>query len=76
MHVPRENKPRRCWLFRPWPPIDDKEHHYHFQILALDKTLDIPPGSDRDQVLAAAEGHVVAKGELIDTYAQMVKPPK
>ncbi len=62
--------------FGPRPPVGDKQHHYHFQILALDKMLDIPPGADRDQVLAAAEGHVIAKGELIGTYAQTVKPPK
>jgi Raf kinase inhibitor-like YbhB/YbcL family protein len=62
--------------FGPRPPVGDKQHHYHFQILALDKMLDIPPGADRDQVLAAAEGHVIAKGELIGTYAQTVNPPK
>jgi Raf kinase inhibitor-like YbhB/YbcL family protein len=62
--------------FGPRPPVGDKPHRYHFQILALDKMLDIPPGADRDQVLAAAEGHVIAKGELVGTYAQMVKPPK
>ena len=62
--------------FGPRPPVGDKQHHYHFQILALDKMLDIPAGADRDQVLAAAEGHVIAKGELIGTYAQTVEPPK
>jgi len=62
--------------FGPRPPVGDKPHRYHFQILALDKMLDIPPGADREQVLAAADGHVIAKGELVGTYAQMVKPPK
>jgi Raf kinase inhibitor-like YbhB/YbcL family protein len=62
--------------FGPRPPVGDKPHHYHFQILALDTTLDVPPGADRDQVLKAAEGHVMAKGELIGTYAQEVRPPK
>jgi phosphatidylethanolamine-binding protein (PEBP) family uncharacterized protein len=36
----------------------------------------VPPGADRDQVLKAAEGHVIAEGELVGTYAQTVKPPK
>ena len=62
--------------FGPRPPVGDKPHRYHFQILALDTMLDIPPGSDRDQLLAAVEGRVIAKGELVGTYAQTVEPPK
>ena len=48
------------------PPVGDKQHHYHFQILALDRMLDIPPGADRDQVLAAAEG-------IADAYRGVVR---
>jgi Raf kinase inhibitor-like YbhB/YbcL family protein len=62
--------------YGPRPPVGDKPHHYHFQILALDATLDLPAGADRDQVLKAASGHVIAKGELVGTYAQAIKPPK
>jgi Raf kinase inhibitor-like YbhB/YbcL family protein len=62
--------------YGPRPPVGDKPHHYHFQVLALDTTLDVPPGADRDQVLKAADGHVIAKGELVGTYAQNIKPPK
>jgi Raf kinase inhibitor-like YbhB/YbcL family protein len=62
--------------FGPRPPVGDKAHHYHFQILALDTTLRVPAGADRDAVLKAADGHVLAKGELVGTYAQTVKPPK
>lgn len=60
----------------PRPPVGDSPHHYHFQILALDKMLDLPAGADRDEVLKASEGHVLAKGLLVGTYAQSVKPPK
>ncbi|KGQ18491.1 L-sorbosone dehydrogenase [Lysobacter dokdonensis DS-58] len=60
----------------PRPPAEDPAHHYHFQVLALDTTLDLPIGADRDQLLKAAQGHVIAKGELIGTYDQDQKPMK
>jgi Raf kinase inhibitor-like YbhB/YbcL family protein len=56
--------------FGPRPPIGDPDHHYHFQIFALDKQLDVLPGSDRDTVLAAAKGSVIAKGELVGLFSQ------
>jgi len=62
--------------FGPRPPVGDPPHHYHVQVLALDRELDLPPGSDRDAVLAAARGHVLAKGELVGTYAQSIEPPR
>jgi Raf kinase inhibitor-like YbhB/YbcL family protein len=62
--------------FGPKPPVGDPAHHYHFQVLALDQMLDIPPTSDRDAFLAAASGHVIAKGELVGIYQQKIEPPK
>jgi len=62
--------------FGPQPPVGDPPHRYSFQVLALDTLLDLPLGADRDQVLAAAKGHVIAKGELSGTYQQQVRPPK
>ncbi|AXK72805.1 YbhB/YbcL family Raf kinase inhibitor-like protein [Lysobacter sp. TY2-98] len=53
--------------FGPRPPAGDAPHHYHFQIFALDRTLDLPAGATRDQVVAAMSGHVIAKGELVAT---------
>jgi Raf kinase inhibitor-like YbhB/YbcL family protein len=60
----------------PRPPVGDPPHHYHFQILALDALLQLPLGASRDDVLAAVKGRVIAKGELVGTYRQEVKPPK
>lgn len=60
----------------PRPPAEDPPHHYHFAVLALDTMLELPPGADRDAVLAAAKGHVIAKGELVGTYDQDQKPMK
>jgi Raf kinase inhibitor-like YbhB/YbcL family protein len=62
--------------FGPKPPVGDSAHHYHFQVVALDSMLDIPPTSDRDAFLTAASGHVLAKGELIGLYEQKIEPPK
>lgn len=56
--------------FGPEPPKGDKPHSYHFQLLALDTMPDLPLGATRDQLLAAANGHVLATGELVDTYAE------
>jgi len=52
----------------PHPPAGDPPHHYHFQVLALDRMIDTPAGGTRDEVLAAAKGHVVAKGEVVGTF--------
>lgn len=56
--------------YGPRPPVGDTPHHYHFQVLALDRQLDLPLGATRDQVLAAAAGHVIATGDLVGTYAE------
>jgi Raf kinase inhibitor-like YbhB/YbcL family protein len=62
--------------FGPKPPVGDPPHHYHFEVFALDTTLDLEPGSPRDDVLAAAKRHIIGKGELVGTFAQAVKPLK
>lgn len=60
----------------PKPPVGDPPHHYHFQLLALDALLDLNPTADRDQLLAALQGHVIGKGELVGVYQQKIDPPK
>ena len=60
----------------PRPPVGDKPHRYYFQFFALDTMLDVPAGADRDQLLEAMNGHVIAKGQLMGKYQQAVKPPK
>jgi Raf kinase inhibitor-like YbhB/YbcL family protein len=62
--------------FGPRPPVGDPPHHYHFQVFALDSALEVPPGAERDDVLKAMNGHVLAAGELVGTYQQTVEPPK
>jgi Raf kinase inhibitor-like YbhB/YbcL family protein len=62
--------------YGPRPPVGDPPHHYHFQVFALDSELSVPAGADRDDVLEAMRGHVLAEGELVGTYQQTVAPPK
>lgn len=53
--------------FGPKPPSG--VHHYHFLIFALDAPLTLGPEARRDTLVGAMRGHVLAKGELIGTYA-------
>jgi Raf kinase inhibitor-like YbhB/YbcL family protein len=62
--------------FGPRPPAGDPPHHYHFQVFALDTELDVQPGSERDEVLRAMSGHVLAAGELVGTFQQEQEPAK
>lgn len=57
--------------FGPKPPVGDPPHNYHFQIFALDvATLGLDPGARREDVLSAMKGHVLAKGEIVGTFAR------
>jgi Raf kinase inhibitor-like YbhB/YbcL family protein len=49
----------------PCPPIG--RHRYFFKLYALDAAIDAGAG-DKAAALAAADGHVLARGELIGTY--------
>ena len=62
--------------YGPKPPVGDPPHHYHFQVLALDTTLEVRPGATRDEVLKAAKGHLIAKGSVTGTYQQNDPPLK
>lgn len=53
--------------FGPRPPAGG-DHHYHFQVFALDTMLDLEPSAGRKEVLAAIKGHILAKGDLIGVF--------
>jgi Raf kinase inhibitor-like YbhB/YbcL family protein len=56
--------------FGPRPPIGDPAHHYHFQLFALSGPLELRIGASREDLLAALAGKVLARGEVVGTYAQ------
>jgi len=45
-------------------------HHYFFKVYALDTELPIKPGATKEQLLKAMEGHILAQGPLMGTYAR------
>jgi Raf kinase inhibitor-like YbhB/YbcL family protein len=73
-HVPRaqqgSNSRSEIGYFGPRPPPGDEPHPYHFQVFALDRTLSLPSGFNRHALLQAMQGHVLAKGDLIGTFAR------
>ena len=50
----------------PCPP--DGRHHYFFKVYALDKMLDLKKGADKNSLIKAMKGHILAHGELIGLY--------
>jgi Raf kinase inhibitor-like YbhB/YbcL family protein len=55
-------------IYRGPAPPPGKTHHYHFVVYALDASLDLKPGLTRADLLAAIQGHVIGRGELVATY--------
>lgn len=53
----------------PHPP-DAKPHHYHFELFALDARLNLPADADRDRLVTAMNGHVLAKGQLVGVFTK------
>ncbi|HWE27014.1 MAG TPA: YbhB/YbcL family Raf kinase inhibitor-like protein, partial [Polyangia bacterium] len=54
--------------YGPEPPPGHGVHHYHFQVFAVDRALDVRTPADRDALVQALRGHVVGWGELVGTY--------
>lgn len=52
----------------PCPPSGT--HQYFFRLYAVDKLLDLPPGTSAETVRAAIQGHVVAQAELMGRYSR------
>jgi Raf kinase inhibitor-like YbhB/YbcL family protein len=54
----------------PWPPFNDERlHHYHFQVYALDvPSLGLDGEFTLDDVRAAIDGHDLDQGELVAEY--------
>jgi Raf kinase inhibitor-like YbhB/YbcL family protein len=61
---------RQVGYFGPRPPVDGKLHAYHFRIFALDAALNLDAGLNKEQLMAAIEGHVLGTGMLMGHYEQ------
>lgn len=70
------NTPGRIGYYGPKPPAGDPPHRYHTQVFALDRELDLVAGSDRDALLAAMRGHVLAEGVLVGTFQRPQDPKR
>jgi Raf kinase inhibitor-like YbhB/YbcL family protein len=53
----------------PRPPAGTGDHHYHFEVFALDTVLELPISASREDVIAAMGGHVLASGEAVGLAA-------
>lgn len=53
----------------PCPPPGGP-HRYRFELYALDVEPDLGPGASADRLLQGMEGHVLAEGRLVGTYAR------
>ena len=58
-------------IYRGPAPPPGKPHHYHFVVYALDANLDLKPGLNRADLLAAIQGHIVGRGELVAIYERV-----
>jgi Raf kinase inhibitor-like YbhB/YbcL family protein len=54
----------------PMPPPGHGTHHYYFKIYAIGAKLPVEPGLDKKRLLREIEGHVIAEGQLMGTYAR------
>ena len=62
------NGTSRSGYFGPRPPVNGHLHAYHFRVYAIDANLDLGEGLNKDELLAAIDGHVLATGMLMGHY--------
>jgi Raf kinase inhibitor-like YbhB/YbcL family protein len=58
----------------PHPPQGDPPHHYHFEVFALSRVLNLRPKQSLDKVITAMNESVMAEGEVVATFA--APPPE
>ncbi len=55
----------------PKPP--DREHRYFFRLYALDTLLSLTPGSTKEDLVMATQGHILAEAVLMGRFSP---PPR
>ncbi|WP_443018509.1 YbhB/YbcL family Raf kinase inhibitor-like protein [Sphingomonas sp. 8AM] len=61
--------------YGPRPPKGDTPHHYHFQVLALDRALDVPLGATRDRYSRRRLGASSRRATSWEHTPSRSKPP-
>jgi Raf kinase inhibitor-like YbhB/YbcL family protein len=59
--VQGKNRGGRVGYMGPGAPANAPEHHYTFELFALDTKLDLGPDASRDDVMKAIDGHILSK---------------
>jgi Raf kinase inhibitor-like YbhB/YbcL family protein len=54
----------------PMPPPGHGTHRYYFKLYALEAKLSVEAGMDKKSLLQDIQGHVLAEGQLMGTYAR------
>ncbi len=58
----------------PNPPQGDPPHHYHFEVFALNRVLNVKAKLSLEQMIAVMNDRVLAEGEAVATFA--APPPE
>ena len=59
--VQGKNRGGRVGYMGPGAPATAPEHHYTFELFALDTKLDLGPDAAREDVMKAIDGHILSK---------------
>jgi len=52
----------------PAPPPGHGVHHYHFQVFALGRPLEVSASPSRGEIVDGMRGYVIGYGEIVGTY--------
>jgi hypothetical protein len=63
------NSGKRIGYDGPCPPSGT--HRYYFKVYALDAKLNLEPGINKEELLKAMEGHILAQGQLMGKYKRI-----
>ena len=66
--IQAKNLRGRVGYMGPGAPAAGPDHHYTFELFALDIKLELGPDASRADVLKAMEGHILGKGVVVGRF--------
>ncbi len=66
-----KNSAGKVGYYPPCPPSGS--HRYYFTVFALDTSLSLEEGSDKQELKAAMENHILAHGVLMGKYQKQAR---